>query len=105
MLRHAEALLRAGVAVIIEFGSWSRAERDAIREIAVRAGASAELHFMNAPIEELRRRVLARGGPHAGVLADKILMQDGGAFEPPSPEEARGYDRFVGPHDAWPSPA
>ncbi|WP_434048490.1 MULTISPECIES: AAA family ATPase [Sorangium] len=43
MLRHAEELLRAGVAVIIEFGSWSRAEREAIRQAAVRAGASTEL--------------------------------------------------------------
>lgn len=105
MLRHAEELLRAGVAVIVEFGSWSRAEREAIRQIAVRAGAPAELHFMNAPMEVLRQRVLARGGADAEVLANKVLMQDGGAFEPPSPEEARGYDRFVGPDDAWPSPA
>ncbi|WP_437730532.1 AAA family ATPase [Sorangium sp. So ce1335] len=102
MLRHAEELLRAGVAVIIEFGSWSRAEREDIRQVAVRAGASTELHFMDAPLEVLRQRVLARGGPDAEVLANKVLMQDGGAFEPPSPEEARGYDRFVGPHDGWP---
>lgn len=103
MLRHAEELLRAGVAVIIEFGSWSRAEREAIRQIAVRAGASTELHFMDAPVEVLRQRVLARGGPDADVLANKVLMQDGGAFERPSPEETGAYDRYVGPHDAWPS--
>src|SRR6476659_9556699 len=37
LLDHAGALLRAGVDVVVEFGSWSRAERASIRDVAVRA--------------------------------------------------------------------
>jgi len=75
MLRHGEDLLRAGLGVIVEFGSWSRTERDAIRQIAVRAGVAAELHFLDAPLDELVRRVRKRGGPDASVLADKVLLE------------------------------
>jgi predicted kinase len=97
MLKHAEELLRAGVSVSVEFGSWARSERETIRQVAVRSGASAELHFLDAPIEELAKRVRERGGPHAAGLVDDVLMKFSAKFEPPTPEEAALYDRYVGP--------
>jgi len=103
LLRHAEELLRAGVGVIGEFASWTRAEREVIRQIAVRTGVAAELHFMDAPPEELIRRVRQRGGPHAGVLVDKVLLEYAGKFERPGPEEAAAFDRYVAPDEAQPS--
>ena len=100
MLRHGEELLRAGVGIIVEFGSWARAEREAIRQIAVRTGVAAELHFVDAPLEELVRRVRQRGGPHAGVLVDKVLLEYSGKFERPTQDEAAAFDRYVAPHAA-----
>jgi predicted kinase len=101
LLKHAERLLHAGVSVIVEFASWARAERDVIREAAARAGASAELHFVDAPLAELERRVRARGGPHAATLAKDVLLALGHKFERPTEEEARLYDRYVGPNDVY----
>jgi predicted kinase len=101
LLGHAEQLLRAGVSVIVEFASWARAERDVIRQAATRAAASSELHFVDASLEELERRVRARGGPHATILAEDVLLKLGHRFERPTEEEARLYDRYVGPNDAY----
>jgi predicted kinase len=101
LLQHAEQLLRAGVSVIVEFASWARTERTAIHEAAVRAGASCELHFVDAPLSELERRVRARGGPHATILVEDVLLKLGHKFERPTEEEAALYDRYVGPHDTY----
>jgi predicted kinase len=98
--KHAEQLLRAGVSVIVEFASWSRAERDAIREVALRAGARAELHFVDAPLDELERRIRARGGPHSSTLAEDVLLKLGHRFERPTQDEAALYNRYVGPNAA-----
>jgi predicted kinase len=100
MLRHGEELLRAGVGVVVEFGSWARIEREAIRQIAVRTGVAAELHFMHAPMEELIRRVRQRGGAHAAFLVDKVLLEYSSRFELPTSDEAASFDRYVGPNDA-----
>ena len=96
MLVHAAALLRAGTSVIVEFGSWSRAERDGILAVARSAGVSAELHFLDALLDELVQRVLTRGGPGASALANDVLIANSANFERPSDDEAAQYDRYVG---------
>jgi len=96
LLKHAEELLRAGVSVSVEFGSWARSEREVIRQVAVRSGAAVELHFLDAPMEELVKRVRQRGGPHAAGLIDDVLMKFSAKFETPTPEEAALYERYVG---------
>jgi predicted kinase len=101
MLAHAGKLLRCGLSVVIEFGSWSRQERETIRQTAVREGAATELHFMNAPLEELMQRVRARGGPDAEKLASKILFENSEGFEHPTPNEIDAFDRYLGPNDVW----
>jgi len=101
MLQHARRLLGCGVSVVIEFGSWSRDERETIREMAVREGASVELHFLDAPLDELVRRVRARGGPDAEALASQVLLQESGRFERPTPDEIARFDRYFGPHEEW----
>lgn len=58
----AQDLLRLGVHVIIEFGSWAREERDELREGARALGAEVELRYLDAPLDELHRRVTERGG-------------------------------------------
>jgi predicted kinase len=53
-------LLRAGTNVIIEWGVWARAERDALRDAARAVGASVELRYVSASIDELWRRIVER---------------------------------------------
>ncbi|HUG10521.1 MAG TPA: ATP-binding protein [Opitutaceae bacterium] len=101
MLTHAGKLLRCGVSVVIEFGSWHRQERETIRQMAVSAGARAELHFLDAPLDELVRRVRQRAGPDAEILASSVLMQDAGKFEKPTSEEAALFDSYFGPETPW----
>ena len=102
LLAHAAELLRRNLSVVIEFGSWHRHERDVIRQVAARENANSELHFLKAPLEELVRRVRARGGPEAEALASNVLLKDFTQFEEPSSEEIALFDRYVGPDDEWP---
>jgi predicted kinase len=100
LLSHAGVLLRSGVSVVIEFGSWHREERERIRQVATDAGAVAELHFLDASLEQLVQRVRARGGAEAdGLVA--VLVNHSTSFEYPSAEEASLFDRYVGPDDGW----
>ena len=100
MLAHAGTILRAGASVVIEFGSWSREERENIRQVGVRQGATTELHFLDAPLDELARRVRARGGPDDEALASLLLGTSDG-FERPTADEIALFDRYVGPDDLW----
>jgi predicted kinase len=101
MLVHAGEILRCGVSTVLEFGSWSREERERIRQVAVREGAMTELHFLDAPLGELVRRVRARGGPDAEALASQVLLGTSARFERPTPDEIARFDRYVGPDDPW----
>ena len=55
-----QQLLKLGISVIIEWGTWGRSERDALRERAPNLGVAVELHFLDAPVEELFRRAQQR---------------------------------------------
>ncbi|QAY62635.1 ATP-binding protein [Xylanimonas allomyrinae] len=101
MLEQAGEILRCGASVVVEFGSWTRAERDTIRQVAVRAGARTALHFVDGPLDELARRVRARGGPDAEALASDVLLATWQQFERPTPDEIALYDRYVGPDAVW----
>jgi predicted kinase len=103
MLNHARSVLRAGASVVVEFGSWSREEREGIRQAAVRAGATTELHFLDAPVDELARRVRARGGPDDEALAS-LLVDTSDSFERPTADEVARFDRYIGPDDTWQPP-
>lgn len=102
MLVHAGDILRCGTSTVVEFGSWSREERENIRQVAVRTGAHTELHFLDAPLDELVRRVRARGGPDAEALASQVLLGTSDQFQRPGPQEIALFDRYVGPDDPWP---
>lgn len=57
----AMSLLERGRSVIIEWGTWGRSERDALRNAARELGAGVELHFLDEPIEVLWKRIETRG--------------------------------------------
>jgi len=101
LLEHAGTLLRRQLNVVVEFGSWSSEERESIRRAAERERATAELHFLKAPLDELVRRVRQRGGLHAEALATDVLLRDSHKFEEPSAQEIASFDRYFGPNDTW----
>jgi predicted kinase len=56
----AQELLQLGTSVILEFGCWVRSERDEKRLGARALGVGVELRFLDAPPEELWRRIERR---------------------------------------------
>jgi predicted kinase len=82
--------LGLGVDVILDFGFWTRAERDDFRARAAALGAGFRIHFTDASSEALLERIRARNAdltagtfhiPEAS-LNEWMLM-----FEPPTPGE------------------
>ena len=87
----AQDLLRRGQTVIIEWGTWGRSERDALREGARALGAAVELHYLDAPIESLWERVRNRD------LEDPPMMREQLEFyadiiDVPTDDELALYD-------------
>jgi predicted kinase len=58
--RLAQEILRLGVSVVLDFGLWARIERDEMRSAGRRLGVGVELHYLDAPVDELWRRIEAR---------------------------------------------
>jgi predicted kinase len=55
-----QELLALGQSVVMENGFWAREERDELRLAARALGVAAELHYLEAPVEELWRRLETR---------------------------------------------
>lgn len=90
------ALLRRGVAVVIEWGTWARAERDALRLEARALGAAVELHYLAAPPDVLFDRIQRRGRERPPIqLAD--IIRWGAAFQAPTAEEMALFDPPAAP--------
>jgi hypothetical protein len=90
-LEIAERALVLGVDAILEFGFWSRGERDAVRRRALAVGAEVKLHYLEAPKEELKKRLRRRNaslpsGAFRVSEADLDLWWE--MFEPPDTSEA-----------------
>lgn len=100
----AQRLLRLGVSVVIEWGTWRRTERDALREGAQQLGAEAELHYVDAPLDLLWQRIRKRGSEQQWgwrALTRKDLESYASVFERPDADELALYDRHsvVAPPD------
>jgi predicted kinase len=87
----AQDLIVAGATVVIEWGVWSRAERDLVRERARELGASVELHYLDVPIDELWRRVRDRKVPDPPIQRSD-LEQWVHVLEAPGSDEMQLYD-------------
>ncbi len=88
----AERALRLGVNVVLDFGLWSRAEREEFRARAARLGAASELHFLDVPRAELSSRLAARNAelpPDAFLVTEAQLEAWWNVFEPPDADELR----------------
>ena len=58
--RLAQELLRLGLSVVLDFGLWTRGERDEMRLVARGLGAGVELHHLDVAADELWRRIEVR---------------------------------------------
>jgi predicted kinase len=86
-------LIALGMTVIIEWGLWTRAERDALREEVHAAGGRIELRFLDVPVEELWRRVETRNAEPGQTVIGRHHLEDWAAlFEVPTPQELASYD-------------
>jgi len=87
----ARELLALGTNVVVEWGTWARAERDALRTEARALGAAVELHYLDAPAEILLERVRLRNREAPPVTLED-LRKWSELIERPSAEEMALFD-------------
>ena len=91
-------LLALGQSVILEWGHWARAERDEKRLGARTLGVGVELHYLDAPLEELIERAQRRntsGEWTASPITRAHFEEWVTLFQPPDQEEILLYDKPV----------
>jgi predicted kinase len=90
----AARLLVLGVDVILDFGLWSRRERDEFRARAAKLGADSELHYLDVPLDVLLTRLAARNSnppPGAFRIDAERLRGWASRFEQPTVDEVSRY--------------
>ena len=82
--RLAQEVLGLGLSVVLDFGLWARVEREEMRIVARGLGVGVELHYVDAPLEELWRRVELRNSAppwNAAPIRRSDLEKWAAAFE------------------------
>jgi predicted kinase len=87
-------LLARGLIVIIEWGTWGRAERDALRLGARALGAAVELQYVHAPTEVLFERIRRRG-MESPPIEREALLRWVEMFQVPTAEEMTLFDEAL----------
>ncbi|MBP1996725.1 AAA family ATPase [Paenibacillus eucommiae] len=91
----AARVLVLGVDVILDFGFWSRSERDGFRSRAKDLGVGFQIHFVEVPEEVLFERLEVRNAMHPEgtfFVPEAKLKEWIQIFEPPSQEELEPSD-------------
>jgi len=86
-----QELLARGLTVILEWGTWGRSERDALRTGAKAIGAAVELHYLSAPLDVLFDRVQQRRMEDPPIRRDQ-LEEWAAILQVPTPEEMALFD-------------
>lgn len=94
--KSAQELLGLGLTVIIEWGTWGRAERDTLRLGARALGATVELHYVSAPADVLFERIQRRGMENPPIERDAVSRWFE-QFQEPTPEEMALFDEPLVP--------
>jgi predicted kinase len=95
LVRLATELLAINGRVIIEFGSWSRRERDQLLALGRAAGAHVELHVLEPEIDELWRRLAKRNDEPGQPSIDRLTLESYLArWESPEESELNQYDAY-----------
>jgi predicted kinase len=90
LLDLAMRLLSMSVDVVLDFGVWSRSEREDFRARAAAVGARSELHFLNVSLNDLLARLPARNAnlpPGTYRIEPEQMRLWWTWFEPPAAEE------------------
>jgi predicted kinase len=87
----AQKLLKLGLVVIIEWGTWGRSERDTLREGARKLGAAVELHYLSAPPEILFERIQRRNMENPPIKREDIFRW-AEIIQVPTEEEMKLFD-------------
>ncbi|GHU72899.1 hypothetical protein AGMMS49992_09880 [Clostridia bacterium] len=89
--------LALGINVIVDFGLWSKEERDDYKQRAKNLGVDCIIHYMNAPEAELFRRLgernesVARGETLAFTIPFELMKKYCGHFQHCTAEELEGF--------------
>jgi len=86
-----QQLLSLGLTIIVEWGTWGRSERDALRIGARALGAAVELHCLNAPPDILLDRLQRRNRENPPIAPD-VLSRWSEAFQVPTADELALFD-------------
>jgi predicted kinase len=90
--KFSQQLLKLGLTVIIEWGTWGRNERDTLRLGARALGAAVELHYLSAPAGVLFERLQHRARENPSIKQDE-LRRWSEIFQEPTPEEMALFDK------------
>jgi predicted kinase len=93
--RLGQELLGLGQSVVMENGFWAREERDELRVAARSRGVAVELHYLDAPLDELWRRLQVRNEhaePGTAPIKREDLEKWSHRFEPPDAAELALFD-------------
>ena len=86
----AARVLSLGTNVVLDFGFWSRVERDDFRSRAADLGAGFKLYYLEVPNDELLARLTKRNAhlPPGTFFIEPAQMKEWfSIFEPPTLEE------------------
>jgi predicted kinase len=91
----ASRALGLGTNVILDFGFWTREEREAYRWRAKQLGASSEVHFLDVPADELLRRLMRRNEQPSSMdfqISEAMMRPWIASFQRPTPDELERRD-------------
>lgn len=97
----AKRLLKLGVSVLIEWGTWGRNERDRLRQEARALGARVELHYLTAPTDVLYDRVQRRAMEEVPITREEVDAW-AALIEVPGQDEMMLFDRVLTPDGLLP---
>lgn len=85
-------ILRTGTDVILDWGLWTRAQRDRLRTFWNGHGVEYEIHYLRIGKDEWERRIRSRNGkqenkPSAYFVDEGLLRKVESLFEEPSEDE------------------
>lgn len=86
----ASRALELGANVILDFGFWTREEREDFRSRAKKLGASSEVHFLDVSEEELLRRLEVRNSQpsqESFFISAEMITPWVACFQKPTPDE------------------
>jgi predicted kinase len=89
-----QQLLALGLTVIVEWGTWARSERDALRLRARELSAAVELHYLTAPVDVLLDRIQLRRMENPPITREQLLHW-AEVFQVPTAEEQALFDKAV----------